>query len=105
MQHYSCDSCSRTIDLRYESCYSLHVQIRCVKSSEPEVGVDAFDQDSVREMRELLESEQDTVEIPALATPVVPRSLTMDYCPQCLKLFLEDPLGHSQFRRRHFSKN
>jgi hypothetical protein len=102
MMHFSCDLCGKELlpgeDERYV------VKIDAFAAQDPaeltEADLDDDHLEAVGELLQDLDSEADTMELPAPT-----QHFRYDLCAECHERFLRDPLGKEQQVKLFFSKN
>lgn len=105
MQHFSCDSCGKTISPEVEDRYVVRIDAYPAEPGLPDLTAADLDRDSVEAMADLLEELEGNDA--SAATSVAPARTTFEYdlCPACLRRFVADPLGRDQRRKLRFSPN
>lgn len=108
MKVYSCDICSRDFHSVQELRYTIIMDV-VPHIPTPELTDADLDQDQIDAMSdyldEMIDTQNDTLEMPALGSTPTPLHMEFDLCPSCYAKFLADPLGREQIRRMQFSKN
>jgi hypothetical protein len=108
MKVYSCDICTRDFHSDEELRYTINMEV-IPHIPTPKLTEADLDQDQLEVMSdyldEMVETENDTVETPALGSVPTPMKMEYHLCPVCFGKFVVDPLGREQIRRMQYSKN
>ena len=99
MIHFSCDRCSRAID--EELRYVVRMEVKAAM----DIGSDwddEADRDHLMEIHEILELAEDA-ENDLLED--VYQQLRYDFCPDCYREFLKNPMAREKPVECNFSKN
>src|SRR5215813_10881001 len=103
MMHFTCDQCGSKLltahDLRYV------VKIEVYAAPDPPKMTDAdLDEDHLEAVSQLLHDADDNLVDPDLAAPAY-KQFRFDFCPECQKKFVRDPLGKEAAQKFDFSEN
>ena len=105
MIHFSCDRCQRAIDSREEFRYIIRMEVKAaLDSSDSDVHMDAeADRDHLMEIHEILELAEDMDS--DLIDDGVYKQMRYDFCPECYREFLKNPMAREKPVECNFSKN
>ena len=99
MIHCSCDRCNRSIDSREDLRYVVRMEVKAAVDIEFD---NEADRDHLREVEEILElaenSQDDIFEDDYL-------QLRYDFCSDCYRDFLKNPMAREKPLECNFSKN
>lgn len=100
--HYSCDRCQRSIDSRDEFRYIVRMEVKAALDAGVADESDA-DRDHLMEIHEILELAEDLEN--DLVDEDVYKQLRYDFCPECYREFLKNPMAREKPVECNFSKN
>jgi len=102
MLHFTCDLCGRELVACGDQRYVVKMEVYA--AYDPlEITEDDLDRDHMEEIGQLIEQMEDMD--PQQLEDEVYKNFRFDFCPECHKKFLKDPLGREASQRFDFSEN
>jgi len=99
MLHYSCDLCGCRIDDR-----RFTARVEAYPSFDADgLTEEDLDRDNLSEVSELLAELELSGDLPL--DNCEPQTFRFDFCPDCYREFLKDPLARHRHRQPRFSEN
>jgi len=102
MEHFSCDICRRPLDLGHDGSYEVRIEVKPAESRE-HVPIDD-DRDYLTEFDEILERFDEFDEDGQILGDSSYFRRKAHLCSQCVKHYLQAPLGQQAPQRYELSK-